>query len=227
MGAVLSSRSRPSFARAAEGKGAYCGSLGQEWLSSKRTEVLLGSGTLGVEASSAKGNKRGTRLGRTSTKDVPCVERLRGWRAGPWAAGARSSQHSRQQNLHRAADPGRTGRGTRQTSHGRHQPPFPGSAPHPQPSRPEGALLAPLHYLPGGSGAERAASWRKGVPGLGRRKGWHTESRGCLAAGAGEFRGVRTAAPAQNAADGLPAPHYPYPEALLGQPGPATPAGRC
>lgn len=134
LGAVLSSRSRPSFARAAEGKGAYCGSLGQEWLSSKRTEVLLGSGTLGVEASSAKGNKRGTRLGRTSTKDVPCVERLRGWRAGPWAAGARSSQHSRQQNLHRAADPGRAGRGTRQTSHGRHQPPFPGSAPTPSPA---------------------------------------------------------------------------------------------
>lgn len=39
--------------------------------SSERTGVPLGSGGLGVGATSAKGNKRGTQTGNTSTKDVP------------------------------------------------------------------------------------------------------------------------------------------------------------
>lgn len=87
---------------------------------------------------------------------------------------------------------GRASTGTRQTSQAwlpsLHQSISPEVLPTPiltltpKPSGPEGVQLAPLDYLPGSSEAGRVTSWRKGVPGLGRRKGWRWESRGCLAA---------------------------------------------
>lgn len=46
---------------------------------------------------------RGTRLRNTGTKDVPWVERLKDGELAGWTSGigARSSQHSRQQSLHK------------------------------------------------------------------------------------------------------------------------------
>lgn len=105
------------------------------------------------------------------------MERLKGWRAGPWAAGVRAPNTLDSKICTKAliwvgpaggpAKPARRGS----------LPHFPGSASHPlpylhpQPSEPEGAQLALLDNLPGVSGAGRAASGRKGVPGLGAEEG--------------------------------------------------------
>lgn len=105
------------------------------------------------------------------------MERLKGWRAGPWAAGGESSQHSRQQDLHKGALWVGPAGGPAKPARRGSLPHFPGRAPHPlsylhpQPSEREGAQLALLDYLPSVSGAGRAASGRKGVPGLGAEEG--------------------------------------------------------
>ncbi|XP_034380502.1 uncharacterized protein LOC117724697 [Arvicanthis niloticus] len=113
----------------------------------------------------------------------------------------------------------RAGRRTRQTSQAWLLNPSPRKRSHPQPSEPEDALLAPLDYLPVVSGAGKDASCRKGVPGLGQRKGWRRESKRCLVATIREFRGVWTAAPAQNTEEDLSTPHYAA-VLLLEQPAP-------
>lgn len=82
--ADLSSPSSPFIARVVGGgKGCPRGSLGQEWIDlQKGQESLLEVGDWGLERPLLKEIKEVPRL-ETSTKDVPLVERLKGWRAGP------------------------------------------------------------------------------------------------------------------------------------------------
>lgn len=206
---------------------------------SEMAEVPLGSGSLVRLESPLLKEIRGTQLGNTGTKDVPLGGASKGWRAswldlGHRGRGARNTLDS--QVCTKGAGLGRAGTGTRQTSQAwlpsLHQPISPEVLPTPILTlTPSPAVLKEYSwhrwttYLPGSSEAGRPASWRNGVPGLGRRKGWRWKSRGCLEAEAGEFRGVWTAAPGQNTAEGLSAPHYPA-VILLGQPwAPPTPAG--
>lgn len=144
--------------------------------SSERTGVPLGSGRLGVGATSAKGNKRGTQTGNKH-KGCAIGGASKGMESWTLSSGGESSQYSRQQNLHKGAHLGRAGKRTRQTSQAWLPTPFPRKrSPPPSLSSPPaqragGRTAGIAGLLTSVSGAGRAASCRKGVPGLGAEEG--------------------------------------------------------